>query len=80
MPPNNLDAWIPKNKHTIYFIGLQESTYQQPKEFKNCEEHLYSIFKNHMGPNYILLEVPSLSSLFEALELCSLLVVHAPRL
>ena len=69
-PPTSLDAWIPKNKHAIYFIGLQEASYSQPKDFKNCEEHLAYVFKQHMGNNYELMEIHSL------MEIRFLLFVH----
>lgn len=54
----------------VYFIGLQEASYTQPKEYKSCEEHISAVFKQHMGPNYALVESLSMS------EIRFLLFVH----
>mmetsp|Transcript_19624 Transcript_19624/g.29285 ORF Transcript_19624/g.29285 Transcript_19624/m.29285 type:complete len:524 (+) Transcript_19624:295-1866(+) len=66
-PPEDLSAWLPKNKHSLYVVGAQECKYKHREGFASCEEDWLSSLKKHFGSKYVMLKAKSLGEMRIAL-------------
>lgn len=55
-----LENWMPKEKYDFYVVSTQESEYTPRNGYISPEEDLWSLFRNHLGDNYIKLANVSL--------------------
>ena len=62
-PPENIETWIPKDKHDIYVISTQECEYPPRRGLNSCETDWFDCLTTHLGKNYIKLSGLSLLSI-----------------
>jgi hypothetical protein len=52
-PPGSLAEWIPRDKHDIYVIAVEECKYAPRHGNASCEVDWFNCVQSHLGPNYI---------------------------
>jgi hypothetical protein len=50
-PPDNIESWIPKEKHDIYVISTQECEYPPRRGVNSCEADWFDCVTSYLG-NY----------------------------
>ena len=50
-----LEAWMPRNKHDVYVVSVQECDFEHAPGYGSCEEEWFLKVEAHLGDNYVRL-------------------------